>query len=410
MKVVQIGTGLSPLIPAQDIAAGREQYIYWLAEYLSRKDCDVFAIDIRGRKAQQEKRVTSGICFLEIQCSPLLNEIHFPFLKSVFDHFFFTSRESIFGLLALFPLSRLLRNENIAIIHTHQRETALVAVLLNKLMGNKVVVLYTPHLVTGINTRLRKFIHMDEIFALKYVDHIVALNPSHKSLLISEYKLNPAKITSIVGGGAATDEIHDFINQNPGLPHQSNIILCVGIINERKNQMTAVMAISKVVSAHPEIQLVFTGHIGDPVYLESIRSFILKNGISDNVKIKGLVSKKELYTLYRQARIFLFPTTAETQSAVIREALCFGLPAIASNIGAHTDIISLKKNSAILLDPYDVDGFAYAILGVLNDSSLWLKMSQAATELSETLTYSHVASETIDLYNRLIKVKNKSNQ
>ena len=405
MKIAQISTGLSPVIPAQDLAAGREQYIYWLAEHLSRLGHEIHVIDIKEKESQREKRRHSASIFHEIWCPPLSYEYNLPFLRSLFGHILFTTRESIFGLLVFFPLGKLIANEKIDVIHTHQRETTLSAVVMNRLRGKKTVVLYTPHLVTRINTWIRKLIHLDEILALRWADHIIALNPSHKDLLVSEYKIDHNKITSIIGGGAATDEIKEFLTQKPGTYHQSNIILCVGIITERKNQLTAAKVISKVVAVYPEVKLVFAGHIGDTNYLNSIKDFIAQNGLSSNIEFKGLVSKQELYTLYSEARLFLFPTTAETQSAVIREALSFRLPIIASDIGAHSDIINQREGSAILIDPYDINGFASAIIRLFHDDVLRQKMSRAAGALAETLSYNSVAHETINLYNRLVQAK-----
>jgi len=405
MKIVQLGTGLSPVIPSQDLAAGREQYIYWLAEYLSRLGHEIHVIDIKGTKSQKEKKSHATFVFHEIWSPALHHEYNLPFLRPLIGYILFTTQEFIFGLLVFSPLRKLIANEQIDVIHTHQRETALAAVVMNRLTGKKAIVFYTPHLVTRINTWIRKLIHLDEIFALRLADHIIALNPSHKDLLVSEYKIDHNKITSIIGGGAAADEIKQFLTQKPGTYYRSNIILCVGIINERKNQFTVVKAMSKVVAVYPEAKLVFAGPTGETNYLNSIKDFIAQNRLSSNIEFKGLVTKQELYSLYSEARLFLFPTTAETQSAVIREALTFRLPIIASNIGAHSDIINQYDEAAILLDPYDIDGFSAAIIRLFDNEIQRQKMSRVAEVLAETLSYDNVAHETIDLYNVLVQDK-----
>ena len=162
---------------------------------------------------------------------------------------------------------------------------------------------------------------------------------------------------------------------------------------------------SKVVAVYPEAKLVFAGPTGETNYLNSIKDFIAQNRLSSNIEFKGLVTKQELYSLYSEARLFLFPTTAETQSAVIREALTFRLPIIASNIGAHSDIINQYDEAAILLDPYDIDGFSAAIIRLFDNEIQRQKMSRVAEVLAETLSYDNVAHDTIDLYNVLVQDK-----
>jgi len=403
MKIVQLGIGIFAVPPPDNVAAGREQYIYWLAEYLSRQGCIVHVLDIKAQGQQQQKREQSSAKYHNIRRFLVLPSYNLPFLRDLGGHIIFASQEFFFGLSALIPLTGLIKKEQIDVIHTHQRGAALFAVIANKLRGSPAVVFYTPQLSTRVNTWLRKLAHLDEIIALKYVDHIIALTPAYKGLLVSEYVIKPDKITPI-HVGTANDEIKQFLAQR-GVRHEAKMVLCVGAIIPRKNQLTAVKAIAKVVKIHPDVKLVFSGPIGDTAYLSEINNFIKENGLSDYVKIKGSVSKGELYRLYSEAMLFVFPTTDEVQPAVVMEALTFGLPVIASNIGPNTEVIKHQPDSAILLDPYDVDGFASAITRVMNDNDLLQKMSCAAESLAETLSYSNVASETITLYEKVKKDK-----
>jgi glycosyltransferase involved in cell wall biosynthesis len=272
-------------------------------------------------------------------------------------------------------------------------------------MRNQTVVLYTPQMVPSSLPRwLRNIVHFAEIIALKWVDHIIALTPAFKDWMVSEFNLDSAKITPI-HVGTATDEIKQFLSQKQGACHQSNMVLCVGSICERKNQLAVVKAISKLIPLHPELRLVFAGPCGEPLYWESIKTYINENGLASYVELKGEVTKFELYDLYSEARMFLFPTTAEIQPTVVMEALTFGLPVVASNIGPNVDVIKHQPNSAILVDPYDVDGISEAVLRIHNDNNLRQKMSLAAEALSETLSYDNVAHETMNLYSRLVQAK-----
>jgi glycosyltransferase involved in cell wall biosynthesis len=311
----------------------------------------------------------------------------------------------IFAILSTIPMNKLLTKEKIEIIHTHQRDTALAAVFTNKLTGNKVQVLYTPQRVTSnLPKWLRRIVHFPEILALNWVDHVIALTPAFKEHLVEEYGLNPTKITSIPGGGAAVDEIEQFLSLKTEKSPLATIILCTGMICERKNQLTAVKAIAEVVKTNSHVKLVFTGKVGEVDYYKRIHDYINENKLTNFVEFKGEVSKQELYNLYHTASIFLYPSAAEVRPAVIIEALTFRLPIVASNIQANTDIL-LDKGCAVLVDPHDIDGIVVAVTRLLKDATLRHSMSEKAAVLSQSMSYKNVARQTMDLYEELVKRK-----
>ncbi|MFC1940379.1 glycosyltransferase family 4 protein [Chloroflexota bacterium] len=409
MNIVHLGIGIVP-VPPGDEAGGREEYIYQLTDHLGRLECQVHVIDIKGGAPQKEKRQKSPVRFHLVKGPFLPYRCNLPFLRRFSRYILYpldTLNYVLFSLLAAFTLNRLLSEKKIEVIHTHQRDAALAAVLVNKLRRARAVVLYTPQAMTSLKKWLRNVIHFAEIIALKWIDHVVALTAAYKDWLAAEYNLDPKKITPI-HVGAAIDEIKQFRSQQEAVNQQSKIVLCVGGIMERKNQLTAVKAIARVVSTHPEVKLVFVGRISERNYFDAMRRFIAENGLTDHVEFKGEVTKQALYSAYSNASLFMFPTTSEIQPTVIIEALAFGLPIIASNIGANLKVLSQKEGSAFMVEPYDVDGIAAAVVRLLEDGSLRKAMSQKAEELAQSLSYEKVAVQTLTLYNKLVQDKRQS--
>jgi glycosyltransferase involved in cell wall biosynthesis len=407
MKVVHLGMGITP-VPPGDVAAGVEAYIYQLTQYLGRLGCQVHVIDIKGGEQQREKRQESSAKFYEVWHPPLPARCNPPFLQHFFTYLLVMSQALLFALLSALALNKLCGREKIEVIHAHNREATLAAMMVNKLRGNVAVTVYTPQAAYGL-TKLpwhKRLINFAEIPALKWADHIVALTPAVKGWLVSEFNLDPGKITPI-HVGVAMDEIEQFLSQREGACHQSNIVLCTGVIHPRKNQISAVKAISQVIKAHPEIKLVFAGPIAAAKYFQSIQRFIAENDLSPYVEFKGEVTRQELYNLYSDATLFLFPTTAEVQPTVLMEALAFGLPVISSTIKPIADVVS-GKGCAILVDPYDVYGIAVAINRLLDDSSLRQSMSEKAKELARTFSYENIAAQTLALYEKLVQDKRQA--
>jgi glycosyltransferase involved in cell wall biosynthesis len=313
-----------------------------------------------------------------------------------------------FALSSGFVLYKLMGKEKIDVILVHNTAVAFVAIIVNKLRRKAAVTVYTPYTANWAEkwSLRHKLIRFPLTFAVKWVDHIVALTHSIKDGLVSQRKLEPGKRTPI-SAGIPLNEIEECIYHKAEVRHQSKIMLCAGLISQRKNQFTAVKAISQVIKTHPEVKLVFTGSLGEAKYLELMQKFVTENNLSPYVEFKGEVSKQELYSLYRDAILFLFPTTSDTQPRVLKEAAAFRLPIISSTIEPIAGMLS-GKGCAILVDPYDADEMATAILRVLEDDSLRQSMSGKAQELAQGFSYEHVAAQTLALYEKLVQNKKQS--
>lgn len=405
MKIVQLSLGAIPVHSGGQFG-GTEKGIYWVSHHLGRLGCQVYVIDIKGGEQHREEREKSAAKFYEVWHPPLPNSYNFPFQPRLFNYLLLMLHLFLFALPSALVLNRLLGREKIEVIHAYGSLPALAAIAVNKLRRKPAVVIYLISTAFG-TTKLswyRRLPALPEILALKWADHIIVEAPSVKRWLASEFNLAPAKISQVYSG-VAVDEINEFLSRKKGACHQSNIVLCVGTVSPRKNQLSIVKAIPQVIAAHPEVKFVFVGPISGVSYLNSIQRFIAENNLAPYVEIKGEVTKQELYNLYSEASLFILPSLAETQGLVLVEAMAFGLPVIASTIEPFADMVNQHEGSAILVDPYDVDGAAATIIRLLGDSSLRQSMSQRVKEVAKDFSWENVAAQTLALYDELLENK-----
>jgi glycosyltransferase involved in cell wall biosynthesis len=410
MKIVHIGIGLIP-VPPGNIAASREEHLYHLTNYLGRFGCRVHFIDIKGGALQQKERQKSSAKFHEAWYLPLVHSYNYP-RQGIISYYLYFLRDALayiyFTLSSGFVLYKLMGKEKIDVIHAHNTAIAFAAIIVNKLRRKTAVTVYTPYSPYWAEkwSLRHSLIRFPLTFAVKWVDHIVALTHSIKDGLVSQRKLEPGKI-AVISAGIPLDEIEECLSHKEEVRPQSKIVFCAGIISQRKNQFTAVKAISQVIKTHPEVKFVLTGSLGEAKYLELMQKFVTENNLSQYIEFRGEVSKQEIYSLYRDATLFLFPTTSDTQPRVLKEAAAFRLPIISSTIESIDGMLG-GKGCAILVAPYDTDGMATAILRVLEDDSLRQSMSRKAQELAQGFSYEHVAAQTMALYEELVQNKKQS--
>lgn len=406
LNVVHLGVGGGIPVPPGDKASGTERYIYNLTNALGCLGCHVDVIDIKGGAEQKEKRKRSAAKFYEVWHPPLRSSYNFSFWPRFFAYLLLMTHFLFFTVAGGLTLKRLCNRQGVDIIHLHSGPPALIAIMMNELSGHTAVTVYTfytgyPKVKLGWRKKLP---NLPEILALKWSDHVVTISPTDSRWLIPELRLSPGKVTPIFAS-AEVAEAKEFLSHEAGPHHQSEIVLCVGSISSRKNQLSVVKTVLTVVKECADAKFVFAGLVAEPSYFDSIKEFIAENNLSRWVEFKGEVSRDELYQLYSEAALFIFPTTAESQGIVVVEAMAFGLPVIASNIGPIADMVGLEKGSAILFDPYDIEGMATAVIHLLKDSTMRQSIAMRGEKLAERFSHQHSAEEVLALYTRLVQSK-----
>lgn len=86
------------------------------------------------------------------------------------------------------------------------------------------------------------------------------------------------------------------------------------------------------------------------------------------------VPRPELIGMMRRARALLFPSLAEGFGLPIAEAMTLGCPVLTSNRGAAAEVAA---ESALLVDPLDIEAIAQAITNLDRDDALCARLRAA---------------------------------
>ncbi len=133
------------------------------------------------------------------------------------------------------------------------------------------------------------------------------------------------------------------------------------------------------------------------------KSLISSLGIDAFVEFKGVVtSPSELATLYRHAKMLVFPSMYETFGMVGVEAMACGCPVIASRMPAMPEILG---EAAEYFDPYDPKEIAEKIHRVSTDEGLRKSMILKGKEWIKRYTWKKSAKELIHLMEEVVKNK-----
>lgn len=117
----------------------------------------------------------------------------------------------------------------------------------------------------------------------------------------------------------------------------------------------------------------------DQAYAHSIRSQIARNGLTDRIRLSGSLPDGELASRLAQSHVLAVPSSYEGFGMVYIEAMGFGLPVIASNVGAVPELITPGRDG-FLIRPGDTAGLAQCIHTLHRDREHLAQVSLAALQ------------------------------
>ena len=164
--------------------------------------------------------------------------------------------------------------------------------------------------------------------------------------------------------------------------HDPPVVLFIGEILERKGIVILLDALDELDRrgiTHYELRIVGDNRDGlDPLKDEMIAE-ITRRGRADTMT--GPVSRHEVYRHLSEADLYVFPTYTEGQPFTVIEALAAGVPIVASDIQAISNMI-VDGDNGRLIPIDDTPGFADAIADLLADPDRRRKISAANRSLA----------------------------
>ncbi len=167
--------------------------------------------------------------------------------------------------------------------------------------------------------------------------------------LVEEYGCPREKVACVYAGSNVSAEAAEPIDS---ARFRAKNILFVGIEWERKGGPVLLEAFRRVRRAHPDATLTIVGcspKVGQP-----------------GVEVVGRLPLAEVARYYRSASIFCLPTLNEPFGLVLLEAFSYGLPIVATRIGAIPEIVE-DGESGYLVRPQSTDELADRLIMLLGD-------------------------------------------
>jgi glycosyltransferase involved in cell wall biosynthesis len=170
-------------------------------------------------------------------------------------------------------------------------------------------------------------------------------------------------------------------------PERRAGVVFVGRFHPTKAIDELIEAWALVAACVPGAHLSLIG-TGDPAYVAQLEASVERLHIASSVTFTGLVSNERKAQLIGSARVFATATKEEGFGIAAAEAMALGTPCATYALPVFEEVFPHGRLSAPV---GDVAGLAEAIVRLLVDEALFLRLAGEARELGASLSWDHVA-------------------
>lgn len=246
--------------------------------------------------------------------------------------------------------------------------------VMGRLVGKKfkVKTLYTAHgfhFYKGCPTRNKLIYKNIEKYCAKFTDALVTINEEDFQ---SAQKFKAKKVYKINGIGVDLSKYkpNDNFDKNGfrssiGLSEDDFVVTSVGELNENKNTFRLLEVMKNITDKKIKYVVCGTGKLM-PQFVDYVKA----NSLEEQVKVLGF--RKDIPEILSITNAYIMPSFREGLSKSMMEAMCYGLPVIASKIRGNTDLLG-DEAGGILCDPNNSMAFKDAIIKLAGDAKLCKK-------------------------------------
>jgi glycosyltransferase involved in cell wall biosynthesis len=162
-------------------------------------------------------------------------------------------------------------------------------------------------------------------------------------------------------------------------------ILTVGAHRPHKNHGILVRALTALPA---DVSLVIVGYF-DSSFPDPLPRLIAELGMESRVRLVPEVADELLPAVYRAASVFAFPSLAEGYGIPVLEAMASGIPVVASDIPALSEVTG---SAAVLVPPGDTAGWASAIAEILADPVMSAGLTAAGAAVAAGVSWQRGAT------------------
>ena len=266
------------------------------------------------------------------------------------------------------------------VAHSHDGRTVYSALFANLLYGTPFVI--TRRVVAP--QRKSRYRHL----AYRRASAVAAVSPAaSRTLQLRQPDIEPIVVPDAVANFPVNIDAVDKLRAR----YAGKVLIghIGALAHSHKGQSTIIRAARIAADHHPNWHFILCGNGPDE---ERFRKQI---GSAANIELVGWVDNVGDYL--EALDLFVYPSLHEALGSTILDAMQFGLPIVASNVGGIPDFVTDAENGR-LIEPEDAGALVAAIAEITGDQSVATRMSDANRIKAKQFSSAAMAEAYLELY------------
>lgn len=220
--------------------------------------------------------------------------------------------------------------------------------------------------------------------AIKHSDLLLANSKDTAKKISDLFPETKASVVYGVASSAPSEITESAILEMKDLKKDS-YLLFASMVEKRKNVEGLIDAYMIAFEQLKDLPLVIVGAPGYGFEQLKVKYKALPAHIRKNIIFTGFISEDDKFTLFKNARAFVFPSFYEGIGVIVIEAVSYGLPVLTSRRGALPEAAG---DAALYIEnPYDVHEIAEGLVKISFDEKLRKNLSAASKDVAHNFTF-----------------------
>ncbi|MBI3999788.1 MAG: GT4 family glycosyltransferase PelF [Candidatus Omnitrophica bacterium] len=312
-----------------------------------------------------------------------------------------------------FRFARLLKQEQVDIVHTH----AMVQVNVQARLGARLAAVpLISHMHLPNHFRNHRLIRAYQIlldnWTAQLCDELIAVSESTREALTAQG--SAYRHAKIIYNGIDVDRCHHLKNRDSilkklGLKPVHQIVGMVGRLCPVKGQKEFIQAAKEVSVQIPEAVFVLVGNDVERhgAYESQLRKVVSELGLNEKVIFTGY--RSDALDLIHAFDVFVLPSKIEGLPVTILEAMALKKPVVATSVGGVPEIV-VDEKTGLLVPPNDVLRLSQSILRLLRNPGEAMELGEEGYEyVKQKFSEKKMMEQILAIYEQVIKARNSNN-
>lgn len=239
---------------------------------------------------------------------------------------------------------------------------------------------------------------------IAFADRVVAVSEATREIRIKKWKTPAHKVVTIpnaveVDAPLSAQEVTEK-KISLGLPLDVPVAGIIGRLHPIKGHEYFIKAAELALKQRPDCHFIIAG---DGPCKEELEAAICSAGLTERVHMLGF--RDDVREIIQTLDVACLSSLSEGTPITILEAMAYAKPAVVTRVGGCPEVV-LDGITGIVAPPCDPSSLSDAILQVINDPTMALRMGEAGLQrVQNEYSVEKNLSRLIDLYNTVLAEK-----